>query len=82
MTGTERPENEKNDQAGAPADSLEIGASADPIMDLNAALAAPQAQAEENHELFLRARAETENVRRRAQEDVAKAHKFAVESFA
>ncbi len=82
MTGTERPDNEKNDQAGAPAESLEIGASADPMMDLNAALAAARALAEENHELFLRARAETENVRRRAQEDIAKAHKFAVESFA
>ena len=30
----------------------------------------------------MRAKAETENVRRRAQDDVAKAHKFAVESFA
>ena len=31
---------------------------------------------------FLRARAEMENVRRRSQEDIAKAHKFAVEGFA
>jgi molecular chaperone GrpE len=31
---------------------------------------------------FLRAKAEMENVRRRAQEDIAKAHKFAVEGFA
>jgi molecular chaperone GrpE len=31
---------------------------------------------------FMRAKAEGENIRRRAQEDVAKAHKFAVESFA
>lgn len=82
MTGTERPEHEQNDLAAASAESLEIGASADPVMDLNAALAAAQAQAEENREQYLRARAETENVRRRAQEDVAKAHKFAVESFA
>jgi len=40
------------------------------------------ARANENHDLFLRAKAETENVRRRAQEDVAKAYKFAIESFA
>ncbi len=33
-------------------------------------------------ENFLRAKAETENVRRRAQEDVEKAHKFAIERFA
>ena len=44
-----------------------------------AALEAELAQAKED---FLRAKAETENVRRRAQEDIAKAHKFAVESFA
>ena len=31
---------------------------------------------------FLRAKAESENMRRRAQEDIAKAHKFAIESFA
>ena len=31
---------------------------------------------------FLRAKAEGENIRRRAVEDVAKAHKFAIESFA
>ena len=31
---------------------------------------------------FLLAKAETENVRRRAREDVQKAHKFAIESFA
>ncbi|CAG7600058.1 nucleotide exchange factor GrpE [Candidatus Vallotia tarda] len=36
----------------------------------------------ELHESLLRARAETENVRRRTQDDLAKAHKFAIESFA
>jgi len=38
--------------------------------------------AEEHHDAWLRAKAETENVRRRAQEDIAKAAKFAVERFA
>ena len=46
--------------------------------DLKKALA----EAADNHERYLRAVAEGENIRRRAQEDVAKAHKFAVESFA
>ncbi|SDQ29532.1 molecular chaperone GrpE [Paraburkholderia fungorum] len=46
------------------------------------ALAEAQAKIAELQESFLRAKAETENVRRRAQEDVAKAHKFAIESFA
>lgn len=34
------------------------------------------------HDAFLRAKADTENMRRRAQEDIARAHKFAIESFA
>jgi molecular chaperone GrpE len=46
------------------------------------ALAEAQAKIAELQESFLRAKAETENVRRRAQEDVTKAHKFAIESFA
>jgi molecular chaperone GrpE (heat shock protein) len=33
------------------------------------------------HDAFMRAKADGENIRRRAQEDVAKAHKFAVESL-
>ncbi len=37
--------------------------------------------AAEHHDAWLRAKAETENVRRRAQEDVVKAHKFASERF-
>ncbi len=36
----------------------------------------------EMSDAYLRAKAETENVRRRADEDVAKARKFAVEAFA
>ena len=39
-------------------------------------------QAAEHHDAWLRAKAEGENIRRRAQEDIAKAHKFAVEKFA
>ena len=49
---------------------------------VEAALAEAEAKLAEMQESFLRAKAETENVRRRAQEDVAKAHKFAIESFA
>ena len=39
-------------------------------------------QAQEHHDAWLRAKAETENIRRRAQIDVANAHKYGVESFA
>ena len=36
----------------------------------------------EHHDAWLRAKAEGENIRRRAQEDIAKASKFAAEKFA
>lgn len=36
----------------------------------------------EMQDSFLRAKAEGENIRRRAMEDIAKAHKFAIEGFA
>jgi molecular chaperone GrpE len=52
------------------------------VVDVEKELQAALEKANENYDLFVRAKAETENVRRRAQEDVTKAHKFAVESFA
>ncbi len=45
-------------------------------------LKAAELAAAEHHDAWLRAKAETENMRRRAAEDVDKARKFAVESFA
>jgi len=39
-------------------------------------------KADEYQDLWLRAKAETENVRRRAQEDIAKAARFAIDRFA
>jgi molecular chaperone GrpE len=45
-------------------------------------LAAAEARAAEIQDAYLRAKAEVENMRRRAQEDISRAHKFAIESFA
>ena len=41
-----------------------------------------EAAAQEHRDAFLRAKAETENMRKRAQIDIANAHKYAVENFA
>ncbi|BAN22156.1 protein GrpE [Caballeronia insecticola] len=70
--------------AAAPADSAapqSAQAAAAPTAG-DSALAEAQATIAALKEDFLRAKAETENVRRRSQEDVAKAHKFAIENFA
>lgn len=47
-----------------------------------AELTAARSEVEQLKEDFLRAKAETENIRRRAAEDVTKAHKYALEGFA
>lgn len=45
-------------------------------------MAALQAQVTELSDAYLRAKAETENIRRRSEEEVSKARKFAIEAFA
>ena len=52
------------------------------VIDVERELQQAVARADQYQDQFLRAKAETENVRRRGQEDVAKAYKFAIESFA
>lgn len=52
------------------------------VADLEKLLAEAQSKVAEHHDAFLRAKAETENIRRRAAEDVQKAHKFGVERMA
>jgi molecular chaperone GrpE len=54
----------------------------DPLLDAQAELAALQAKSGELADQFLRAKAEAENARRRAEDEISKARKFAVESFA
>ncbi|MBK7356752.1 nucleotide exchange factor GrpE [Propionivibrio sp.] len=55
---------------------------ADSMPSLEEAIRQAELKAEEHHDAWLRAKAETENVRRRAQEDIAKASKYAMERFA
>jgi len=50
--------------------------------DLSQALAGAQARADEQRDLYLRALADLENFRKRAQRDVEQAHKFGLERFA
>src|SRR5215469_16506346 len=68
--------------AAQPQQPADAAAQAAPQAEAEAALAEAQAKVAELQDAFVRAKAETENVRRRAQEDVAKAHKFAIENFA
>jgi len=68
--------------AGAAPGQAPADASAGAGSSTMDALERAQAEAIEFRDLYLRAKADAENIRRRGQEDVAKAHKFAVEGFA
>ena len=57
-------------------------AAAAPELDLAAQVAELQAKNAELADLYLRAQADVQNARRRADEEVAKSRKFAVEGFA
>ncbi|APD34322.1 nucleotide exchange factor GrpE [Burkholderia pseudomallei] len=80
----ENPTDQTTEETGREVQAAEPAAQAaeNAAPAAEAALAEAQAKIAELQESFLRAKAETENVRRRAQDDVAKAHKFAIEGFA
>lgn len=69
-------------QTGQSPEPAEALAGEDLGQELPQMLADAQAKAAEHYDMYVRAVAEMENVRRRAQDDVAKAHKYAIESFA
>lgn len=77
MNQDEPKQNEPEINIDAEADSSEQAA-----VGLEQRLAEAEAKSAELHDAFLRAKADAENMRRRAQEDIARAHKFAIESFA
>jgi molecular chaperone GrpE len=68
------------DSAANAANANQAAQSSEPSLEEQ--LSATEAKLAEMHDAFMRAKAEADNIRRRAQEDVSKAHKFAIESFA
>ena len=77
MTPTDEPI-----AAAAAADPAHNGADVQPETSAEVQLSELQSRFTEVNDAFLRARAEAENTRRRAEEEMSKARKYAVESFA
>jgi molecular chaperone GrpE len=75
----ERPDTEADNADSAKVTAEEAGAAEEASGD--EAIIELQAKADENWDRYLRAAAETENVRKRARRDVEHAHKFALEGF-
>ena len=75
---------EQLEQSEVGAQTQEVGeqSTIDSIPSIEEQLRKLELQSTEHHDAWLRAKAETENVRRRAQDDISKAAKFAIEKFA
>ena len=68
--------------ANEPEQTLHQELPQDELSVLKAALENAHHEVEKSKEVYLRLAADMENLRRRTQDDVAKAHKYAIESFA
>jgi len=73
---------EANGVARDPALEGDLNRGGDAPDELSERLGKAEAEAAEMRDAWMRAKAETENVRKQGQNDVAKAHKFAIERFA
>lgn len=77
-----REEPQPNAQSTQDAASGEGAAIGEPAPDTETLLRQAELKAQESHDAWLRAKAEADNVRKRAQVDIANAHKYATEGFA
>jgi molecular chaperone GrpE len=73
-----------NEQEAAQAGQTPEGGSGhtDHLPGLEEQLRQAELKAAEHHDAWLRAKADAENIRKRAQNDVSNAHKYALENFA
>ena len=67
---------------GTARDEIPATAPADPAPDIDALLKRAEVEAAELKDAWLRARADVENIRKQSANDVARAHKYAIERFA
>lgn len=74
-------QNETKPQAEAPQATPDTNAP-EVMPSLEESLKEAERNAQEHYDAWMYAKAESENIRRRAVEDISKAHKFAVERFA
>lgn len=94
MQSPENPQSAETNQAEAAEKTVETkipGVTDDPTiqtgevgatqLNFEHRLKEAEIKAAEHHDAWIRAKAETENIRKRAQNDVANAHKYAVENF-
>jgi len=75
-TGQDQP------QTAAENSAVDVPANAPEVMPgIETLLKQAELAAQEHHDAWLRAKAEADNIRKRAQADITNAHKYAVENF-
>ncbi len=77
----EQNEAAPQEQAGQAQTAAESTSSPEVMPNLEESLRQAELKAQEHYDAWMYAKAEGENIRRRAQDDISKAHKFAVERF-
>ena len=75
-------QSENPNQGQNPETTINEAETVETMPSLEQSLKQAELLAQEHHDAWLRAKAEGDNIRKRAQTDVANAHKFAIENFA
>ena len=75
------PQNEAAEQSDAQAGTPEKGNESEVMPSIEEMLQEAERKAQEHHDAWMYAKAEGENIRRRAMDDIDKARKYAVERF-
>ena len=91
MTNAEEPQSDRPELTSTPSEPASPEANAngnkpgeqavETVPSLEQMLKKAELDAEEHHDAWLRAKADAENIRKRAQIDIANAHKYAIEKF-
>lgn len=86
MAESDRPVTSTREAQADPVQAAEPAKAQDPkreaLPGLEELLRQAELNAQEHHDAWLRAKAETDNIRKRAQIEVANAHKYAIEALA
>ena len=76
------PQNDNSAASPMAEDSVNDTRTVETMPGMDELLKKAELAAQEHHDAWLRAKAEADNVRKRAQSDIANAHKYALEGFA
>ena len=76
----QEPQQAADEAANTPP--TDAGAGPETMPSMEELLKKAELAAQEHHDAWLRAKADAENIRKRAQTDIASAHKYAIDNFA